>query len=543
MKRLKSILALLLVAALCLTLLAACAKSEKTDETPKDDQQTTPDTPEESGDDQPDEPDTPDEPAEPAEPEEEDEPEEIAEIEFYLWVINTIESDTADEIAAAMNEITEPAIGVHVNLHAIQSGSYNQQLTMAISGGETVDLCSVLCVPPVDFPTMYAAGQLMNIDDLLNEYAPELLETVGDYMNAYQLDGGTFGVPCYRNYAGIQWWIMRTDVLEELGLTDAATSVTTFTEMEDILQQVKDNTDLWPIGGNQSVLWMPTAATGWYQDDFTQWDAYDLLGDGLYVVHADENGVVTNAFESDGFKFCCEKARDWFDAGYVWPDSQLAGEHVDTTMKQGILFSDIQPGEMDTAVQKKSSTGYDITITKMSDSMVDTGSVVKFGCGVPVTAAEPEAAVKFLNMLYTSSELMNLLDWGIEGRDYYITETGEADYIDGDANVPYHVQDFIFGNFFLVAPWAGSGADFRAESMEVLENTPVSWFLGMSFNTGELSDEIAAITAVKDEYYYTLTTGSYTEELHQDFLNKLSAAGVDDYLAEAQRQLDAFLGK
>ncbi len=522
MKKQNWILALLLTLALCLGLLAGCAKKADETEKPQDGTPTqTPDAPDES--------------------DEQGEPEELKEIVFYYVTANTIETDAVQAVSEAVNEISEREIGVHVDLHPTALGNYVQTVTMAISGGEQVDICSVYCVAPVDFSTMYAAGQLMDIKPLLEEYGQPLLETVGDYIDAYALDGGIYGVPVLRDYAASNYFVMRTDILNELGMLEQAQNATKFSDIEAIYDAVLEGTDLYPIGGQQIVLWYRHTGLGYTQDDWSVADRYDSVGDGLYVLHTDDNGTITNVFESDAFKWTMEKTNEWYENGYIWPDTALNSEHVDTIMKQGILFSSFQMSEIGVEGAKLNSTGYEVTCLNVGNAYISTSAVVKFGCGVPVVAKEPEAAVKFLNLAYNSPEVMTLLDWGIEGRDYYINDAGEAAYPDGNAEVPYHENDYMFGNYFLVVPWEGNGSDFRERAKEDLAVAPISHFLGFMLNASELTNEVAAITAVEDEFVPALTTGSYTDELYQSFLDKLSSAGVDTYIESAQTQLNAYL--
>lgn len=52
---------------------------------------------------------------------------------------------------------------------------------------------------------------------------------------------------------------------------------------------------------------------------------------------------------------------------------------------------------------------------------------------------------------------------------------------------------------------------------------------------------VSQISAVTDQYQQTLQCGGYTPELYQEYLSKLDTAGVQDYLAAVQTQLDAWI--
>ena len=108
-------------------------------------------------------------------------------------------------------------------------------------------------------------------------------------------------------------------------------------------------------------------------------------------------------------------------------------------------------------------------------------------------SAEPEAAITFMSMMYTSPEISNLMAWGIEGRDY-IVEDGVAKYPDGNSEVPYHSDDFLIGNQFLALPWEGNSPTMREESLAQMEAAPISAYLGFTANTDSIATEVSALS-------------------------------------------------
>ena len=132
---------------------------------------------------------------------------------------------------------------------------------------------------------------------------------------------------------------------------------------------------------------------------------------------------------------------------------------------------------------------------------------------------------------------------GIEGEDYVITETGEIDYPEGlDANtVEYHEPDWMLGNQFNVLPWKGNGADYRQVAAQENVNSVISPYLGFALDTSKLETTVASLSAVRDQYIASLSCGLYTDEMYEEYIGKLKAAGLDDYIAEIQAQLDAYM--
>lgn len=61
---------------------------------------------------------------------------------------------------------------------------------------------------------------------------------------------------------------------------------------------------------------------------------------------------------------------------------------------------------------------------------------------VSSTTDVPEAAMKFLNLTFTDEDIINLIIYGIEERDYVIDEDGYVSYPEGQdsTTVPYTAQ-------------------------------------------------------------------------------------------------------
>ena len=67
---------------------------------------------------------------------------------------------------------------------------------------------------------MVSQNQYMDISGLLEEYGQPILETAGSLMDATTVGDAIYAVPTYRNLVTSAYIIMRTDVLEDLGLLE-----------------------------------------------------------------------------------------------------------------------------------------------------------------------------------------------------------------------------------------------------------------------------------------------------------------------------------
>jgi putative aldouronate transport system substrate-binding protein len=169
--------------------------------------------------------------------------------------------------------------------------------------------------------------------------------------------------------------------------------------------------------------------------------------------------------------------------------------------------------------------------------------MIKMAWGVPSYAKEGEGAIKFLNLLYSRSDLSRLLIWGIEGRDYVIKADGTATYPPGITaqTVPYRQMDFLGGNQYLVPPWEGNPPDLRTTVLKQNRTVPASPLLGFTFDPTPVSLEMAAVANVYHEYTPGLNSGAVDPDVVLPrFLKALDEAGAEKLVAEAQRQLNAW---
>lgn len=454
-----------------------------------------------------------------------------------------------EAVEAAVNEITEKEINTHVNLEIYEIGSYDQQVNLMMSSGEPLDLILTLPGGSASYTTMRSQGQLQDITDLLAEYGQGILDTVGDLAEATTVDGAIYAVPTYRDISTSQYIIMRTDVLEDLGLLEKAMNMTSMDEYEEILKAVSES-DQWstltPIVSSGAGLMIFTAGGGCIgENNFSDMTSFDLLGDTLSLVSVAPDGqdpTVKLTYSTDEYRKMYEWAKDWYDKGYVYKDAATEPSTGSELIKNNVGFSFITDGEYGIEQAQEVECGMPVTCVKIQSYPITTGSCTKFTWGVPSTSKEPEAAVAFLNMMYTDSRICNLMAWGIEGVDYEVTD-GVAHYIEGNENPAYHMNDYQVGNQFLVTPWDGSEADRRDITKKIMDETPVSAYLGFSADLSSVTNEVSAANNVLAEFRAQIETGMASEEVYADFQQRLESVDADKIVACYQEQLDAWLSQ
>ncbi len=463
---------------------------------------------------------------------------ELENVEFF-FVHQTGTFDDVDAVCAAINEITEPEIGVHFSMQLIEIGSYNSKLGLELAGGSTFSLAS-LWFASAGCSALYANGMLHDLTGLLDDYGNGIQQVMGEYVNAYSIDGKIVALAPYRCYCSDAYIIMRKDILEELDMLDYALNMSSWAEVEALWDQVKE---AYPeLNPTASARITHISLSG---DTFADAVVYDDLGDSLDLIYTDlDTNTVKSLVEEENFVDGLKRAQQWMEKGYVWPDLVYNNsEHADNLINQGVAFCELMESELGVESAKTSACGHEMVATSIKPFLVTSSSVQKFGLFIPTNAEAPEAAMKFLNLWYTDSRIANLMIYGLEGEHYVMLDTGEADYPEGvtATTVGYHVNDFMCGNQFLVKPWKGAGGDQRERASEAMASATASPYLGFTFDSDGLDNTIAGLTAVTEQYSWAMGNGGYTEAFYQEYVAALYNQGLDDYIAAHQKQLDAWL--
>ncbi|MBR2782496.1 MAG: DUF3502 domain-containing protein [Oscillospiraceae bacterium] len=545
MKKIKALLALVLAIVLCLGLFAACAKTEtpaKTDEPAKTDAapastDTAPaktDTAPAKTEDKQDDEQPATEETDPIKARLGDDWEyDVETLVFYILDDSGKNADYADKIQDAMNEYLEP-YGINVELRWGQYGSYPTNVSMDVYSGQHVDLAMMYPGRDGNFLNWYTDSMLMEIGDYLNEYAPELMELMDRYMGAVTYEGGIYGVPTMRILSSNPYFIFRKDILEQVNMVEAAENCKSWSDMEKILVAIKEgDSGVYPTNGI-------VGQGGFYTGDYDNWSDGKLAEnlDNLALTHTEDDKVVLLP-EWEYAVGMYKRAAEWKEKGYIYPDAIFTEALPDELLSAGVVASYLAQSEYGVEATKKANLGFDVVAVMPKEGFVSGGSLRRFGWVMPSTCEYPEKAALILNFMYTDPYFNNLMAWGIEGEDW-VEKNGEACYPDDMSKATYHNRDFIVGNQFLVLPWDGNGADFREKSQAVNDAAPVSEYSTFSFVYAGFEDLVTGLSAVNDIYNKQISGGFYTEELYNSYISELKKAGADDYIAEVQRQVDAW---
>lgn len=467
------------------------------------------------------------------------EPEEIV---FAFHMGKTID---LEPIENALNEILIPEINVKVNLEGYSWSNYDTQISLMQSGGEQIDVFG-MCP---NFSTFLVNSQLMPMDGLMDEYAAETKELIGEeFLKSTSKGGSVYALPVYGAKSDVNCLIIRKDLVDELNLpVDQLKEAATFEEYVENMELMTEMFNTIHETHPELVLVPSSQNPASYRA--TEIPFADTLGDGIGTLMAGDNNKIVNMYESNEFKTLANYLYQWNQAGFTLEDAMTTQESGLTFLKNGRTFGYFEPGGKETDMESviKKSSGYEVVCKRLAKSFVTTGKVNNSAFGISVTSKHPEASMKFLNEMYTNADVMNVLSYGIEGIHWEEKDGGFIGYPEG-VNADNSTYDlgmtWYFGNGFLNKAWEGSSLVDVETEIENNRNAIASSAMGFTYDSTVVSTELAAIGNVTSQYLPGILCGTLNpEESIPEFLSALKSAGVDKVVDEKQAQYDAWIAE
>lgn len=459
-------------------------------------------------------------------------------------------SDGAEEVVDAINEISVDAINVKINYHPLDVASYIEQMSLMLAGGESADLLLTTAIPNVSFSTMQSQNQLLDISEYLEYYAPEMYELTKDYLAATTVNDAVYAIPCFRYFNSDYYILMRKDILDYLGLTEAAENIETWTDFESIMLKVQAAQSELPeeLRTNAMIANSDSQGSiinGCYSNVAAEKlaDAYgfDTLADSSKIIYVnEETNTVENYFASDDYRATIERVYRWGQEGLIYKDAATTASLGEEIIKNGASFSSVCMAEFGVETLKESEIGYPMVVCKYAGVPIQSSSASQWAWAVATTSENPEAAVAFLNLMYTNKDIENLFVYGIEGRDYDLNDAGEAVVREDGV---YMGDEYFFGNRFNAYPPEGAGADSREQAWEAQEAAEISPYFGFAIDTSSIANEITAVSNVLTKYEPGLESGTLDPSNIDVMLGEMESAGVQIILDYYQEELDAWLAQ
>lgn len=441
----------------------------------------------------------------------------------------------------AVNEITVPKIGVEVQFLTVPIAEMSTKLGLLVSGGEQIDLvCAGLLTTPAN---LAADGLIVPITEYVEN--SETLSSLSEgIIEACKVNGEIYAYPGSTAPGTQAVFCYDADLAAEYNI-QVPEKLTTAEEWEGLFQQIIES------GMEQYAV---SLGDGIAAEPQNSGMAFDPLGDSSYcaygvVMDRENNTTVENWYATEEYKEKCKMHRSWFVEGYAVPDSISNGYSTMDSMTQGMIFGYPSQGGVGMSDAYFSRiTGKNVASVPMSDVCIQTGNVTNFSWGVSSTCQKPEKVIQFLELLYSDTELANLMNYGIEGT-HYVTREGSQiiGYPEGldSSSVGYGAFVGSYGDISKIYQRDPLTDEFLAAIPDyAYGKAKASPFMGYTFDPSNVSTELTAVTAVIGQYAPALECGTVDPEtMIPEFLEALEAAGISKIIEENQAQLNEWLSQ
>ena len=157
-----------------------------------------------------------------------------------------------------------------------------------------------------------------------------------------------------------------------------------------------------------------------------------------------------------------------------------------------------------------------------------------------------EKAMELWNVMYTDADVATLFVDGIEGKHWVWTDDTKT-FVTTPEGVEtsasgYSVCDWSMPNQQLTPVWEGNPADLWDQLNEFNKSGVASPAQGFTWDSTSMINQITACNNVVAQYDVALRWGTLDpDEAIPEFVSALEAAGINDIIAEKQKQLDEYL--
>ena len=441
------------------------------------------------------------------------------------------------QIEEQLNAILREKAGAEVDLIGIEFGNLATQMNLMLTGGDnSLDLFNSFWYTSES--NLVANGQVIALDDLLESDGADILaqyEGYEEYLDCARIGEGLYGIPSIYAWSCENLYLVTKEASDAAGIDwNGVNDLDTLTDA--MIKMKEASPDKYFIPGSTQTYWIPKDI--------------DYLGDTNFLgvlTDPTNSTTVENYYESDYFLNFLEHVQQWNDAGLISPDPMSNSDATLVNLQYGIV--DGTPGyNWDTEIGRKSSEvqyALELYGTSLSEPLATSGDVTTYMWHISSFCEDPAAAMRVLNVLYSDAEAAQLVGMGIEGENYVLDENGQMAFPEGktlwDAGWGC-AASALWPNITLCESWYYEPADLYDRMREKNASAKKSLALGFQFDSSPVADQVAACSNIVAQYYMPLMYAEADiETTLPEFQEQLKSAGIDEIIAEKQRQLDEWL--
>ncbi|MBR6029036.1 MAG: ABC transporter substrate-binding protein [Clostridia bacterium] len=463
------------------------------------------------------------------------------------WVGNGDNEAVRAGVEAAVNAYIEPLINAKVSYHIVSWGDWNDKAINALQSGEKMDL--IFTADWEGYGVEVSGELLLPLDDLLEQYGQGIKETLPQtFLDGVKVNGVLYGIPTNKELCVPEGFIINKTAAEAIGWDVVADdpSIKTTADLEPWLEKYKE---MFP----EKYPYLMDGQAGRWADEPWCPDWAGMASNSIAMkMAAQEDGTfdetIYSIFETPEQEEHIRLMYSWGQKGYISPDAALSSFDYNGTFGRGdfLVFSQplkgngIKAAEM---YQANKTAEFECVEITMQPKYVVTTHAGGSMFAIPVTCQNPEAAMKYLNLMHSDATLVNLMLFGAEGQNYTKVDDVTVEVI-GDANwYGVHGGAWTVGNTLLQYVTVGEDPQKNALLQSYADDAVATASLGFRFVKDNVANQIADVDSVIAEYANPLMCGQVDPDGPQgiEAMKKaLQDAKIGEIIEEIQRQYDAW---
>jgi len=430
-----------------------------------------------------------------------------------------------------LNKMTEAKINTKVTLLPVVVSQYSQQINLMMSSGEQLDLFVIFYDTRA---AMISKGQIIELDELLAQYGQGIVAAIGeDALAAGKLNGKLYTLPTSYVNAGEYGYVYNKDIVNQYGIDTSG--VSKIEDLAKIFAQVKEKVP------NMAAIEPQMAGFS----IISGYSTFDYLNDyyGVLPNYGQDSLTLVNYYETAEYASLVNLMRDWNTAGYIMKGSATLTEDTNAMISSGKVmgrFGPVRSGDSNNNEAMSKQVGFNVGTLSIMPKV--RGGLVVNQYGISQSCETPDAAMRYLNLLYADPTVANLLANGIEGKHFVKGADGTIDYADGlDGMTTGWPNSYGWELVYLPITDTWKGSDPPEILMDYSKDGIMSKAYGFTFDSTPVKNEITALANVVNQYKLPLECGEVDPaEMLPQFIAKLKDAGIEKVIAEKQRQLDTW---
>ncbi len=441
-------------------------------------------------------------------------------------------TDELPAVSEELNRITREEIGIEVELLPVTEKEIASRFPLWMSDQEKIDL---VFIGNSEISRYFGRKMLHSVDEYLYGAGAKMDALTGsghDLTEGAVNRGFTYGISNVddSNLYG-RAYVMSKDALDRAGIVIDASKVYTMEEAGEVFRILKaQNGSVYPVCSL-------TAEEGSVTEDYVSSSYFSSSSEMIGIDYNRATGRFFNRYASAFYRDFISTQRSWYLEGLLYPDVLLSDYSPKELARAGIVLGYAS----DNSPEHLSDSGFPdgAVMMNMAKTYRRTGHAGSGYWTVPLTAEDPEASLRFLNLMYGDARITNLLSYGIEGIHYTVSDR-ENGLIEGvrkdDGSYLYDNPYRIYGN---------QEQAYRRMNKEVLSAylkwkesaEPVSDPAeALSWQPDDYAAEIKAVQEAVARYAPLLESGSADLEVYYPrFLKALTDAGINKLVSARQK--------